>query len=124
MRVVCDVHIPYRLVNFLREHGVDATHVNRIIDKWYTTDSAIARYVDQTGAFLITKDADFRDRHFISGKPARVVRVTLGNLANDQLLALFDYHWAALRELLDEQRCYIEVGSSGLRVFKTPIDLE
>jgi predicted nuclease of predicted toxin-antitoxin system len=33
MRVLCDVHIPYRLVNFLRERGVDATHVNRILDK-------------------------------------------------------------------------------------------
>jgi predicted nuclease of predicted toxin-antitoxin system len=57
MRVVCDVHIPYRLVNFLRERGVDATHVNRILDKWYTADSDIARHVDEAGAFLITKDA-------------------------------------------------------------------
>lgn len=44
MRVLCDVHIPYRLVNFLRERGVDATHVNRILNKWYTRDSEIARY--------------------------------------------------------------------------------
>jgi len=35
MRVLCDVHIPYRLVNFLRERGVDVTHVNRILNKWY-----------------------------------------------------------------------------------------
>lgn len=122
MRVVCDVHIPYRLVNFLRERGVDATHVNRILDKWYTKDSDIARYVDEIGAFLITKDADFRHRHFITGKPARVVRVTLGNLSNDRLIALFESHWVALRELLDEPRCYVEVGSLGLRVFKTTIE--
>ena len=44
MRVLCDVHIPYRLVNFLRERGVDVTHVNRILNKWYTKDSEIARY--------------------------------------------------------------------------------
>ena len=54
MRVVCDVHIPYRLVNFLRERGVDAIHVNRILDKWYTSDSDITRYVDEAGAFLIS----------------------------------------------------------------------
>ena len=46
MRVLCDVHIPYRLVSFLRERGIDATHVNRILDKWYTKDSDIAHYVD------------------------------------------------------------------------------
>jgi predicted nuclease of predicted toxin-antitoxin system len=32
MQVLCDVHMPYRLVNQLRERGVDATHVNRILD--------------------------------------------------------------------------------------------
>ena len=120
MRVVCDVHIPYRLVNFLRERGVDATHVNRILDKWYTSDSDIARYVDETRAFLITKDADFRHRHFIAGKPARVIRVTLGNLSNDQLISSFECHWPAPRELFDEPRCYVEIGAQGLRVFKTP----
>jgi len=106
----------------LRERGVDATHVNRILDNWYTTDSDLARYVDDTAAFLITKDADFRHRHFITGKPARVVRVTLGNLSNDKLITLFEFHWAAFRDLFDEPRCYIELGSSGLRVFKTPIE--
>ncbi|MGB5733257.1 MAG: DUF5615 family PIN-like protein [Thiohalocapsa sp.] len=32
MRVLCDGHISYRLVNRLRELGVDATHMNRILD--------------------------------------------------------------------------------------------
>jgi predicted nuclease of predicted toxin-antitoxin system len=32
MKVLCDVHLPYRLVNQLRTRGVDATHVNRIRD--------------------------------------------------------------------------------------------
>lgn len=117
MRVLCDVHIPYRLVNFLRERGVDATHVNRILDKSYTKDAEIVRYVDETGSFLITKDADFRDSHFITGKPARVVRVALGNLSNDQLIALFDHHWTALRSIFEEARCYVEIGTGGPRVF-------
>ena len=121
MRVVYDVHIPYRLVNFLCERSVDVTHINRLLDHWYTTDSDITRYVDEIGAFLITKDADFRDRHLIAGTPARVVRVTLGNLSNDRLIALFDQHWPALRDVFDESRCYVEIGASGLRVFKTAI---
>lgn len=117
MRVLCDVHIPYRLVNFLRERGVDATHVNRILNKWCTKDSEITRYADETGSFLITKDTDFRDSHFIAGRPARLVRVTLGNLSNDQLIALFDHHWTELRSVFKEARCYVEIGTGGLRVF-------
>jgi len=60
MRVLCDVHIPYRLVTFLRQRGVDATHVNRILGKWHTTDAAICDYVDDTDSVLITKDAASR----------------------------------------------------------------
>jgi len=78
MRVLCDVHIPYRLVTFLRQRSVDATHVNRILDKWHTTDAAIANYVDETDSVLITKDSDFRDSHFLTGKPAQLVRITPG----------------------------------------------
>lgn len=42
MRVFCDVRIPYRLVNRLRELGVDATHVNRLLEGSRTSDGAIA----------------------------------------------------------------------------------
>jgi predicted nuclease of predicted toxin-antitoxin system len=48
MRVLCDVHVAYRLVSRLRDIGVDATHVNRILDGSETTDTAIAAYVDET----------------------------------------------------------------------------
>jgi len=83
MRVFCDVHIPYRLVNFLRQRGIDAAHVNRILDGWYTKNSAIIEYVDATGSLLITKDGDFRDSHFLRGRPGRVLRITMGNLSVD-----------------------------------------
>jgi predicted nuclease of predicted toxin-antitoxin system len=46
MRVLCDVHIPFRLVNRLREMGVDATHVNRVLEGSGTTDAAICAFVD------------------------------------------------------------------------------
>lgn len=72
MRVLCDVHIAYRVVNRLRELGVDATHVNRILDGSHTTDSAITAFVDAHHMLLITKDGDFRDSHFLTGTPARI----------------------------------------------------
>lgn len=53
MRVLCDVHLSYRLVNRLREFGVDATHVNRILDGSETTASAISAFVEQTAAAIV-----------------------------------------------------------------------
>jgi len=78
MRVLCDVHIPFRLVNRLREMGFDARYVNRVLDGSRMTDAAICTFVDQGGMLLISKDGDFRDSHYLRGSPARVLRLTLG----------------------------------------------
>ncbi|MGB1109327.1 MAG: DUF5615 family PIN-like protein [Gammaproteobacteria bacterium] len=67
MNVVCDVHIPYRLVNFLRERGINATHANRLPGGSASTDAQITSYVDEHNAVLITKDGDFRDHHLFTG---------------------------------------------------------
>ena len=118
MRVLCDVHIPYRLVAFLRQRDVDATHVNKILDKWYTTDAAITDYVEETDSILISKDGDFRDSHFLTGKPARLVRITLGNLSNDDLIELFDQCWKTLQTELANRPCYVELGTEGLKIYR------
>ena len=118
MKVLCDVHMPYRLVNQLRERGMDATHVNRILDGSETKDAAVAAFADAHGMVLITKDSDFRDSHFLSGTAARLIRVTLGNLSNTDLLALFDEHWEALAQALAGSPRYVELGSAGIMVFE------
>lgn len=114
MRVLCDVHIPYRLVQRLRELGVDATHVNRILDGSETQDSAIAAYVDANDMLLITKDRDFRDRHLLSGTPRRVLRITLGNLSNTELIGLLETQWAIVTETSARDRCYLELSREGI----------
>ena len=118
MKVLCDVHLPYRLVNRLRQRGVDATHVNRILDGSGTKDADVAAFADANDMVLITKDSDFRDSHFLAGTPCRLIRVTLGNLANDALLELFDRHWEALAEALSDRPCYVELGGEGVIVFR------
>jgi predicted nuclease of predicted toxin-antitoxin system len=112
--------MPYRLVNQLRERGIEATHVNKILDGSETKDSAIAAFADANAMVLITKDSDFRDSHFVTGTPARLLRVTLGNLSNTVLLALFDEHWDALAKVLAESPRYVELGSGGVIVFEMP----
>ena len=117
MRVLCDVHMPYRLVSRLRQLGVDATHVNRVLDGSRTMDSAIAAFVDANEMLLITKDGDFRDSHFLRGTPVRVLRVTLGNLSNTDLVSLVERHWAAISELSTGGFCYAELSREGLLRF-------
>lgn len=38
MKFLCDVHISYKIVKYLRSAGFEATHVNEILDKWYTKE--------------------------------------------------------------------------------------
>jgi len=114
MRVLCDVHIPYRLVSRLREMGIDATHVNRILDGSETTDSAIAAFVDANDMLLITKDSDFRNSHFLSRTPARVLRITLGNLSNSELTALVEACWSTITDACEQRRCYLELSPEGI----------
>lgn len=114
MRVLCDVHIPFRLVNRLREMGIEATHVNRVLDGSVTTDAAICTFVDQSGMLLITKDGDFRDSHYLRGSPARVLRITLGNLPNTELIILMERYWEVIVESATQDRCYLESSSDGL----------
>lgn len=47
MKVICDVHIPLRLVTYFNKQGVHAEHVNNLPDKYYTTDKVIAEYADK-----------------------------------------------------------------------------
>ena len=56
MSVLCDAHMSYRLVDYLRERGIDATHVNRILDGAASKDAAVAEFADASQMVLITKD--------------------------------------------------------------------
>lgn len=116
MKVVCDVHIPYRLVNRLLELGADATHVNRILSGSETTDTEIAAFVDAQAMLLITKDGDFRDSHFLKKTPARVLRLTLGNRSNDEVIALVEQYWDDLQAAA-RVPCYLELSLNGLLRF-------
>jgi len=69
MKVLCDVHLPYRLVNRLRQRGVDAIHVNRILDGSATKDAAVAAFADANDMVLITKAATFATAISSPGPP-------------------------------------------------------
>jgi predicted nuclease of predicted toxin-antitoxin system len=88
------------------------------LDGSETKDAAVAAFADANDMVLITKDSDFRDSHFLSGSPSRLIRVTLGNLSNTALLALFDEDWEALAQVFAAGPRYVELGSEGVIVYE------
>lgn len=86
-----DVHLPISLSKFLDKHPhCNSTHVNQILQKWNTTDAEICKYADPGSMIVITKDSDFKDTHFIKQTPKKVIKVTLGNISNNDLLKVFE----------------------------------
>jgi predicted nuclease of predicted toxin-antitoxin system len=59
MKVLCDVHISYKIVRFFKQNGVEAVHVNELPEKWFTSDATISRLADAEGFTVVTKDMDF-----------------------------------------------------------------
>lgn len=41
MKLLCDVHIPIKLVKFINENGFLCLHINTILDKWLTLADTI-----------------------------------------------------------------------------------
>ena len=87
MDFLVDVHLPIGLSKFLgRQAGCSSVHVNQILQKWHTTDREICRHADKNGQVVITKDEDFKNSYFINKTPNRIIRITLGNTSNTELI--------------------------------------
>ncbi|WCT12805.1 DUF5615 family PIN-like protein [Mucilaginibacter jinjuensis] len=106
-----DVHLPISLSKFLDKHpDCNSTHVNQILQKWHTTDSEICKYADAGSMIVITKDSDFKDTHFIKQTPRKVIKVTLGNISNNELLNIFEKYLSFILSLTLKDIFYIEIG--------------
>jgi len=110
MNFLIDVHLPISLSKFLNSQThCSAIHVNQILQKWYTTDADICKYADERSLVVITKDQDFKNSHFINKTPKKVIRVTLGNISNSDLINLFDKYLPFILPLSDKPEMYIEI---------------
>lgn len=112
MKALCDVHISYKIVKFLNERGVAAEHVNNLPDKWHTKDNAVCEYADAHDMVVITKDDDFRNTHFIQGTPKKLIRITLGNISNSELIKILDENLLTIIHKMEAGKCYYEIGKN------------
>ncbi len=115
---LCDVHISYKIAKFLETKGYKAIHINKILEGFNTTDAAISEYANENNYIVVTKDIDFKNSHIISGKPRKVLRITLGNISNQKLIAILDINLETILDHFTTEKCFIEIGDGTMEVFK------
>jgi predicted nuclease of predicted toxin-antitoxin system len=110
MNFLIDVHLPISLSKFLnKQENCTAIHVNQILQKWNTTDADICKYADLNNLIVITKDQDFKNSHFVNKTPKKVIRITLGNISNNNLILLFEKYIPRILTLSLNETFYLEV---------------
>ena len=118
MKVLCDVHISYKIVRFFKEKGIEAVHVNELPNKWFTKDADICSYADLHGFTVISKDVDFKNSHFIQHTPHRLIRIALGNISNKDLVTIFTNYFDIFELNCAESKCFIEVIDTYIIIIK------
>jgi len=116
MKFLCDVHISYRIAKHLNSLGYEAIHVNDILDRWNTKDSAISKYADLNNYVVITKDADFRDSFFIHSTPSKLIKINLGNISNNELIDIFTENIHSIANLNEKKKFLLEVGKENINI--------
>jgi predicted nuclease of predicted toxin-antitoxin system len=85
VKFLIDAQLPHRLARSLGTLGHDAVHTRDLPKGNRTTDAEVCRLADLDGRVVVTKDADFVSSHLLSRKPSRLLLVSVGNIANNDL---------------------------------------
>lgn len=123
MKFLCDVHISYKVVNFLSKSGFETIHVNQILDKWNTKDRDICKFADSNDLIVITKDSDFRNSFFVDGSPRKLIKVNLGNISTSDLIESISQILTAIEKLSNSSSFLVEIDKN-LITYTTEEDRE
>jgi predicted nuclease of predicted toxin-antitoxin system len=88
VKVLIDAQLPRRIVGWFSAAGCDAIHTLDLPDGNRTTDEAVIQRAEQDGRVVMSKDADFVNSHVLTGRPARLLLVSTGNISNADLQQL------------------------------------
>ncbi|HTU78873.1 MAG TPA: DUF5615 family PIN-like protein [Solirubrobacteraceae bacterium] len=90
MKFLIDAQLPLRLSDLLAEANHDSE--NRVV---------------------VTKDRDFRDSHLLQNLPRQLLVVATGNIANDDLLALFEANLSLIADAF-ENASLVEISEASV----------
>jgi predicted nuclease of predicted toxin-antitoxin system len=85
-----------QLARLLRERGHGVVHTHELPDGNRTTDAELIRNCRENDRIMVSKDDDLRMAQRIRGHPRVVLLVRTGNIANADLLRLFESRYAEL----------------------------
>lgn len=93
--------------------GCDAVHTLELPDGNRTTDAQVIDTADRDQRAVVTKDADFVDSHLLSGRPAKLLLISTGNISNRELEALVVL---LLPDIIREfgSHAFLELGPAGI----------
>ena len=115
MNFLVDAHLPRRLVAWLRHRQHDAVHTRDLPHGNRTGDRAINSLSVQERRIVITKDADFVNSFILQRQPYKLLLISTGNIANDELIALFTQYMTDIEQALTTND-YIEISRTALIV--------
>jgi predicted nuclease of predicted toxin-antitoxin system len=116
MKILCDVHISFKVVHFFTSKGITALHINHILDGDKSTDISICKYADENDFVVLTKDMDFRNSYFFQNTPQKFLKINLGNISNKELLKILENNLQTLIDSFESQKCLIEVNKDFLTI--------
>ena len=101
MKFLIDANLSFKLARVLKAKGFEILHTDDLPNKERTTDNELRILSVDQGYIVITKDSDFLDSHLIQGVPSKLLMVTTGNIANKDLLNLFDKYFDVIIQLFN-----------------------
>lgn len=121
MRFLVDAQLPALLATLLNKRGHEAIHTSSLPAGNRSTDQQICIIADAQGRIVVTKDADFRNSHLLSGSPRRLLIVTTGNITNGALLELVGAGLAVIIRAF-ESSDFVELGPDALIIHERRFD--
>jgi len=115
MKFLVDAQLPRRFCGWLTEVGHDALHTLELPLGNRTTDNEILDVAEREHRIVVTKDDDFVQSFLIAGRPEKLLLVSTGNIANEELGMIVQGHIHEMAQAF-ESASFIELGRDALTV--------
>jgi predicted nuclease of predicted toxin-antitoxin system len=93
----------------LKNNQIESVHVNDILVSWFIKDKDIFIFADAYDFIVFTKDADFRNSHFLSQTPKKLIKLSLGNISTNQLIEILMENLENIRKICVNDNFIIEI---------------
>jgi predicted nuclease of predicted toxin-antitoxin system len=113
MNFLIDAQLPRRLSRWLKAEGHDAIHTLDLPTGNRTEDTRINALSIREQRVVVTKDTDFVDTFLLQRAPCKLLLVATGNIANPELVRLFEDNLDAIVQAL-ETSDFVELGRDSL----------